>query len=35
MRELIAELQSAFNEKDLRAEVCAFLDNAYGRGWVV
>ncbi len=35
VRELVAELESAFNEKDLRADVCAFLDNAYGRGWIV
>ena len=35
VRELIAELESAFNVKDLRADVCAFLDNAYGHGWIV
>ena len=35
VRELVTELESAFNEKDLRADVCAFLDNAYGHGWIV
>jgi pyrroloquinoline quinone biosynthesis protein D len=33
--ELIAELRRAFQHDDLRADVCEFLEHAYGRGWLV
>jgi pyrroloquinoline quinone biosynthesis protein D len=35
VREIISELERAFNEQDLRADVCAFLNHAYGHGWIV
>lgn len=31
---LIADLQAAFGEADLRADVLAFLEQAHGRGWL-
>lgn len=31
---LVADLQSAFGEPDLRADVLAFLEQAHGRGWI-
>lgn len=31
---LVADLQAAFGEPDLRADVLAFLEQAHGRGWI-
>lgn len=32
---LIQELQQDFGEADLRGDVCEFLSDAHGRGWIV
>ena len=32
--ELVSELETTFGEKDLQGDVCAFLGDAYDRGWV-
>lgn len=32
---LIADLEQAFGESDLRGDVCDFLGDAHGRGWIV
>lgn len=34
VRALVAELQGAFGEPDLRAEVLEFLEQAHGHGWI-
>jgi pyrroloquinoline quinone biosynthesis protein D len=31
---LVQDLQAAFGEPDLRADVLAFLEQAHGRGWL-
>ena len=32
--ELVQDLQTTFGEKDLQSDVCAFLSDAYDRGWI-
>jgi len=34
VRGLVADLQAAFGEADLRNDVLAFLEQASGRGWI-
>jgi pyrroloquinoline quinone biosynthesis protein D len=34
VQDLITELQQAYGQPDLRGDVCEFLDQAYGRGWI-
>jgi pyrroloquinoline quinone biosynthesis protein D len=35
VHELIGELQRDYARDDLRGDVCEFLEQAYGRGWLV
>ena len=33
--QVVSELQEAFGESDLRADVCDFVSEAYERGWIL
>lgn len=35
VQQILSDLERTFNESDLRGDVCDFLSDAYGRGWVV
>ena len=34
IQKLVADLEATFNEKDLKADVLAFLEVAYANGWI-
>ena len=35
VQQMVNDLQEAFGESDLRDDVCAFVSDAYERGWLV
>jgi len=35
VQQLVSDLERSFSESDLRDDVCDFLSDAYGRGWIV
>jgi pyrroloquinoline quinone biosynthesis protein D len=35
VQQLVSDLERSFGESDLSGDVCEFLSDAYGRGWIV
>ena len=35
VQQLVSELERSFGESDLRGDVCDFLSDTYGRGWII
>ncbi|HEY2927184.1 pyrroloquinoline quinone biosynthesis peptide chaperone PqqD [Piscinibacter sp.] len=35
VQQLVSDLERSFGESDLGGDVCDFLSDAYGRGWII
>jgi pyrroloquinoline quinone biosynthesis protein D len=35
VQQLVRDLERSFGERDLGGDVCDFLSDAYGRGWII